>query len=83
MKTKLGANGQIAIPVEVRQEDHLLPGDSFEWERVSAGQYLLARENRPDPSFVVMTEEDGLPTIRGARGRITLELVKEIESRVP
>lgn len=47
MKTTLSADGQIGIPTEIRQADHLSPGDSFELERLTPGRYLLAKQSRP------------------------------------
>ena len=85
MKTTLSADGQIGIPPEIRQADHLAPGDSFEVERLTPGHYLLAKESRPvgTPRFAVATADDGLPVICPASGVITARLVKEIESQTP
>ena len=85
MKITLNADGQIGIPSEIRQADHLAPGDSFELERLTTGRYLLAKESRPGrmPGFTVATGTDGLPVIRAATGIITSQLVKELESQTP
>ena len=85
MKTTLNAEGQIGIPSEIRQADHLAPGDSFELERLTPGRYLLAKQSRSGggPRFTVATGDDGLPVIRAAGGVITSQLVKEIESQTP
>jgi bifunctional DNA-binding transcriptional regulator/antitoxin component of YhaV-PrlF toxin-antitoxin module len=37
MKTTLKADGNIGIPDEIRQTDHLAAGDSFELERLTPG----------------------------------------------
>ena len=66
MKTTLSADGNIHIPEEIRQVDHLSAGDSFEMERVTAGHYLLKRQLTQPPHarrFTVATAEDGLPVI--------------------
>ena len=81
MKTTLNADGKIGIPDEIRQTDHLSPGDSFELERLTSGQYLLRKEPRPGAPLVVATGDDGLPVIRAENGVITSRLVKEIESQ--
>ena len=44
MKTKVSSKGQIVLPAELRQQDHILPGQQFEIERLEAGRYLLKKE---------------------------------------
>ena len=85
MKTTLNADGQIGIPKQFLDTDHLSPGDSFELERLTPGHYLLARQSQPVGSapFIVAIGDDGLPVIRAANGVITSRLVKEIESQTP
>jgi len=85
MKTTLNADGLIDIPQQIRDADHLAPGDSFELERLTPGHYLLARQSRPggSASFTIGTGDDGLPVIRVANGGISSRLVKEIESQTP
>lgn len=83
MKTTLNAEGQIGIPPEIRQADHLVPGDSFELERLTSGHYLLAKQHAGSPRFTVVTGDDGLPVIRVANGVVTSGLVKDIESQTP
>lgn len=48
MKTSVSTKGQIVIPAELRQRDHILPGQQFEIERLEAGEYLLKRESATD-----------------------------------
>ena len=43
MKTKVSSKGQIVLPAELREQDHILPGQQFRVERLEAGQYLLKR----------------------------------------
>lgn len=81
MKTTLKADGDIGIPDEIRQTDHLAAGDSFELERLTPGHYLLTKQPPPGARFTVATGEDGLPVIRTENGNITSRLVKELESQ--
>ena len=83
MKTTLNAEGQIGIPQQIRDADHLAPGDSFELERLTPGHYFLAKQQPVGARFTVATGDDGLPIIRVVNGVITLRLVKEIESQTP
>jgi AbrB family looped-hinge helix DNA binding protein len=43
MRTVVSTKGQLVIPSELRDEDSILPGDSFEIEKVKSGEYLLRR----------------------------------------
>lgn len=43
MKTTISSKGQLVLPAELRQLDHIEPGQQFSIERVQAGQYLLRR----------------------------------------
>ena len=81
MKATLNAGGQISIPQQIRDADHLAVGDSFEVERLASGHYVLTREGREPYSFTVLVGDDGLPIIRGANGVITSALVKELENQ--
>lgn len=83
MKTTLTAAGQIGIPPEICQADHLVPGDSFELKRLMPGHYLLAKQQIPAARFTIVEGDDGLPLIRVPNGVITAGLVKEIESQTP
>ena len=47
MKTTVSSKGQIVLPAEIRKQDHILPGQQFEIERLEAGHYLLKREGPP------------------------------------
>ena len=83
MKTTLDEDGQIGIPQQIREVDHLSPGDSFELERLTPGQYLLRKQPwlAEGGVFTIERADDGLPIIRVVRGCITSQLVKEIESQ--
>jgi AbrB family looped-hinge helix DNA binding protein len=80
MTTTLGANGQIDIPKEIREVDHLVAGDSFQLKRLDSGKYLLDKEPRSPKRFELSVGADGLPIIK-AEGIITSAMVKEIESQ--
>lgn len=53
MNTKLSSKGQIVLPAELREQDHILPGQQFEIERLEAGQYLLKKANPPSNAGLV------------------------------
>jgi AbrB family looped-hinge helix DNA binding protein len=43
MKTRVSSKGQIVLPAEIRQQDHVEPGQEFEVERLDRGDYRLVR----------------------------------------
>lgn len=47
MNTQLSSKGQIVLPVELREADRLVPGQVFEIERISEGEYLLKKIREP------------------------------------
>lgn len=47
MNTQLSSKGQIVLPVELREVDQLVPGQVFEIERISPGEYLLKKIREP------------------------------------
>jgi AbrB family looped-hinge helix DNA binding protein len=53
MKTTVSSKGQIVIPAELREQDHILPGQQFQLERLEAGQYLLKRTTTGDNAGIV------------------------------
>ena len=79
MTTTLGTHGEIGIPSELRDADHLDAGDRFAIERVLPGHYVLSRIAPVPASFSIATGADGLPVIRGQGGVITPALVRETE----
>ncbi len=83
MKTVLTANGEIGIPEQIREADHLSTGDSFEVERLMPGRYIVTKEMPPHARFTIDTGGDGLPVIRAENGIITSERVGELESLAP
>jgi AbrB family looped-hinge helix DNA binding protein len=46
MKTTVSTKGQIILPVEFRQQDHIEPGQEFDLERIDRGEYRLKRKER-------------------------------------
>jgi hypothetical protein len=83
MKTVLSASGEIGIPEQIREADHLHAGDLFEVERLMPGHYVVTKEPSPRPRFTVVSGQDGLPVIRTENGIITSQRVKELESLTP
>ena len=49
MRTTVSTKGQIILPAEIRQRDHIEPGQEFEIERIDLGEYRLIRR-RPPPN---------------------------------
>ena len=47
MKTHISSKGQIVLPAQLRELDHIEPGQQFDVERLSAGEYLLKRIAEP------------------------------------
>jgi AbrB family looped-hinge helix DNA binding protein len=43
MRTTLSSKGQVVLPAELREQDHIHPGQQFSIERIEAGQYLLKK----------------------------------------
>ncbi len=52
MKTTVSSKGQIVIPAELREQDHIIPGQQFEVERLQDGEYLL-KKRAPDTKNLV------------------------------
>ena len=46
MVTTVSSKGQIVLPVEIREQDAIKPGQQFEIERIEAGEYRLKRKAR-------------------------------------
>ena len=53
MKTTVSSKGQIVLPAELREQDHIMPGQQFQLERIEEGQYLLKRQPVEDNAGVV------------------------------
>jgi AbrB family looped-hinge helix DNA binding protein len=47
MRTVVSSKGQIVLPAELRQRDHIVPGQQFEIERLDAGHYMLKKQEAP------------------------------------
>jgi AbrB family looped-hinge helix DNA binding protein len=53
MTTRVSTKGQIILPAEFRQQDHIEPGQEFDVERIDAGEYrLIRRARRPKKGLV-------------------------------
>ena len=53
MKTTVSTKGQIILPAEIRQRDHIEAGQEFEVERIERGEYRLRRRQPPPNEGVV------------------------------
>lgn len=53
MKTTVSSKGQIVLPSELRDRDHIRPGQQFSIERVEPGEYLLKKLAVPENSGLV------------------------------
>lgn len=53
MNTVVSTKGQIVLPADLRERDHILPGQRFEIERLEAGQYLLKKTSEPNNQGLV------------------------------
>jgi AbrB family looped-hinge helix DNA binding protein len=47
MMTRISSKGQVVLPAELRRRDHIEPGQTFEIERLDAGEYRLVRRSAP------------------------------------
>jgi AbrB family looped-hinge helix DNA binding protein len=47
VKTTVSSKGQIVIPAELRELDHIEPEEEFSVERVERGEYRLVRLTPP------------------------------------
>lgn len=53
MRTTISTKGQIVLPAELRKRDGILPGDSFEVERLDRGEYRIVRRGPPSGAGLV------------------------------
>lgn len=44
MTTIISSKGQIVLPVEIRRQDDIKPGQEFEIQRLDRGEYRLKRK---------------------------------------
>ena len=44
MKTIISSKGQLVLPAPLRARDRIAAGQTFDIERIEAGQYLLKRQ---------------------------------------
>jgi AbrB family looped-hinge helix DNA binding protein len=53
MVTTVSTKGQIVIPAELRRQDGIEPGETFEIERIDRGEYRLVRRTPPPNAGLV------------------------------
>lgn len=51
--TTVSSKGQIVLPADLRQQDHIEAGQQFEIERLDRGHYRLTRRTPPPNDGVV------------------------------
>lgn len=53
MTTRVSSKGQIVLPAQLREQDKIKAGQSFDIERVDTGEYVLRRmEKTPNAGLV-------------------------------
>ncbi len=53
MRTAISTKGQIVLPAALRRQDRIVPGQTFEVERIDAGEYrLVLVERAPNEGIV-------------------------------
>ncbi|MBL9122886.1 MAG: AbrB/MazE/SpoVT family DNA-binding domain-containing protein [Planctomycetaceae bacterium] len=80
MRTALSTKGQIVLPVELREQDQLQPGQLFEVERVQEGEYVLRKLLPAGPSGLMAWL--GACPVKDWYEPISAESTAEIERRV-
>ena len=55
MKSTLSSKGQIVLPAELRRQDRIEPGQTFEIERIDHGDYRLVLAEPPKNQGLVDT----------------------------
>jgi AbrB family looped-hinge helix DNA binding protein len=45
LTTTISSKGQIVLPVAIREQDGIKPGQEFEIERIDRGEYRLTRKS--------------------------------------
>lgn len=43
MRTTVSSKGQVVLPIELREQDHIQAGQQFSIERIESGEYLLKK----------------------------------------
>ena len=76
MKTTVSSKGQIVLPAAFREQDRIVPGEEFEFERLGRGEYRLVRRTPlpneglvdwllacPEKDFFVPIESESTDTL--------------------
>ena len=53
MRTRVSSKGQIVLPAEIRQRDHIKAGHEFDVERIDRGEYRLKLCSAPSNKGLV------------------------------
>lgn len=53
MKTTVSSKGQIVLPAELREQDHIRSGQQFEIDRLDDGEYLFRKIAAPEKTGLV------------------------------
>jgi len=78
----LSSKGQLALPKQLRESDHLAKSDLFRLQRLGRGKYLLERLAPPKrPKATLVKSKEGFLVFRSAKGpRLSSDLVKKLEA---
>ena len=79
----LSSKGQLALPKQLREEDHLGRSDLFRLQRLERGKYLLEKLEPPRrPKAKLVKSKDGFLVFRPPKGapRIMSDVVKKLEA---
>ena len=76
MRTSVSTKGQLVLPVEIRRQDGVEPGQEFDVERIERGEYRLVRRapapnegvvdwllDCPEKGFFVGIKSEGTDTL--------------------
>ncbi len=85
MTTVLSTRGELAIPSELREQDHLKAGDDFQVERIGPGRYILEKVGLGNRHARLGTADDGLPifVVPADAPTITSDLIKRLDVETP
>lgn len=82
MTTHLSTKGQVIIPLGIREQDNLKPGDDFSIIRLGPGDYRLIKVANDLPKSKLVRPKKGMPYFEAPKRapQITSEMVNELEA---